>query len=437
MTEIRIDAAQDSPQVSIIIACYNAAGFIGETLTSVLAQSLRDIEVIVADDASTDSSPELVRRFAEADDRVLFLEADRNGGPAAARNRAFARARGKWIAVVDSDDLLHPQRLEQLVGIARKRNADIIADDLLFFPLSRSDGVQTLFGTARYRVPEFVSGEYLIRTEASGSGLPKLGYLKPIFRRDLIRNIRYNEALKVGEDFDFLMRLLFSGARLTLCDAPLYFYRRHGGSISHRLSEAKVQAMIDAHVAFCATMPTVSPLARLALDARLNLLEQKASFERLVSAMKRRNAGIAMREVARHPGNISRLLRSARERFARRDKATDAAPMRELTLLTSHSSDAAIIQRAASLVDFSGPAKTIVVPPAAKDGADPQYARHIVQSIRAQAQGNGPLVAYGNDGFHAACFIPERQFTALLRVEGEDDGLAVETAKRLGIACLE
>ena len=96
------------PLVSIVMANYNGLRYIEAALQSALAQSLRNIEVIVADDASTDGSADLVAAIASTDARVRLLRAPVNGGSGVARNLCLDAARGRWIAVMDSDDLMHP-----------------------------------------------------------------------------------------------------------------------------------------------------------------------------------------------------------------------------------------------------------------------------------------------------------------------------------------
>lgn len=99
------------PVVSVVIPAYNAAGTLDRALDSVAAQSLRDIEIIVVDDGSTDDTPVILRRHAVADPRIRILT-QANGGVARARNAAIAVARSGWIATIDADDLWHPRKLE-------------------------------------------------------------------------------------------------------------------------------------------------------------------------------------------------------------------------------------------------------------------------------------------------------------------------------------
>ncbi|HYC03122.1 MAG TPA: glycosyltransferase family 2 protein [Azospirillaceae bacterium] len=101
--------------VSVVVPAYNAAPFIQEAVESALAQSHRDLEVIVVDDGSTDETVAIVRRLVARDARVRLIR-QRNGGVAAARNRAILEARGTYVAPLDADDFWHPDKLRLQVA---------------------------------------------------------------------------------------------------------------------------------------------------------------------------------------------------------------------------------------------------------------------------------------------------------------------------------
>ena len=102
------------PTVSIIMCAYNAEAFLREAVDSILAQTLRDFELIVIDDASSDRTPELLAEYS--DPRIRVIRNPSNLGPGAARNRGLRLARGKYIAVQDADDASVPNRLAQQVA---------------------------------------------------------------------------------------------------------------------------------------------------------------------------------------------------------------------------------------------------------------------------------------------------------------------------------
>lgn len=99
--------------VSIITPAYKEAGYIGETIQSVLDQTYPHWELIITDDKSPDNTVEVVRQWCARDSRIHLVEAEKNGGPAQARNASLSHAKGRWIAFLDSDDMWLPEKLEK------------------------------------------------------------------------------------------------------------------------------------------------------------------------------------------------------------------------------------------------------------------------------------------------------------------------------------
>lgn len=102
--------------VSIVTPSYNSERFIAEAVSSVLAQTYLNWELIIVDDCSSDSSVDVVRSLAGSDSRVRIIRQDKNSGPAMARNKGIELARGRFIAFLDSDDNWYPEKLERQVG---------------------------------------------------------------------------------------------------------------------------------------------------------------------------------------------------------------------------------------------------------------------------------------------------------------------------------
>ena len=115
--------------MSVIIPAWNARAFLKQAIDSALQQQNLELEVIVADDHSLDSLDDLVESYG--DRRVTYLRLPENRGPGGARNAALDKALGRWIAVLDADDLFKAGRLEALIKIAEAKGADIAADDLV------------------------------------------------------------------------------------------------------------------------------------------------------------------------------------------------------------------------------------------------------------------------------------------------------------------
>ena len=307
----------DRPLVSVIMANWQGERFISDAIASVLGQSMGNLAILVADDASTDRSTALVQEMADRDSRVHLLATKVNGGPSAARNRALAAARGEWIAVMDSDDVLHPRRLELLLETARRHDADIVADDMAAFGDGPGLGGWTLLGVLGLRDVMSVSPAYFVDCSGTDRRLPQLGYLKPLIRRSALAEIRYDPRIRVGEDYDLYLRLLLQGVRFCILPLPLYLYRRHASSLSHRLSVKVLEPLLAAHNELVRSRPTDPELGR-ALAQRSRMLERSLRYERLVAAIKARAVGPSAGLVLRDPLLLRLLARSLTERWTRR-----------------------------------------------------------------------------------------------------------------------
>ncbi|OKH40170.1 family 2 glycosyl transferase [[Phormidium ambiguum] IAM M-71] len=106
----------DLPLISVIIPAYNAEAFIAETLHSVLSQTYPNIEILVVDDGSQDSTPNIVELFAEKNPHIILLRQS-NKGVAAARNLAIEKSKGEYIAPIDADDIWFPEKLEKQMQV--------------------------------------------------------------------------------------------------------------------------------------------------------------------------------------------------------------------------------------------------------------------------------------------------------------------------------
>jgi succinoglycan biosynthesis protein ExoO len=308
----------DTPIVSVIMANHNGGAYLPAALDSVLSQTVRDIEVIVSDDASTDDSVEIVRKVAARDSRVRVLTAPTNGGPGASRNRALDAARGVFVAVVDSDDLILPDRFRRMLDHANQVSVHIVADNLsLFSDATGADLGHLLPDEVADRLAE-VTPEAFLRSELPGPGHAPVGYLKPMIRRDRIGDLRYREDLRIGEDYDFLLRLLLKGLRMTVMPQFFYRYRKREGSVSHRLKPADIAAMIAAQDQLSSVAGTPPELTLLWAQRRRHL-SRELRFADLVGRLKGRDVFGALAIMLRDPPLLQNLTRAVREHVARKD----------------------------------------------------------------------------------------------------------------------
>lgn len=113
---------QDYGLVSIITPSYNCAKFVEETIQSILSQTHTNWELLFQDDCSTDNTKEIVVKYAEKDSRIKYECNAYNSGAAITRNNALRRAKGKWIAFLDSDDIWLPDKLEKQIKFMQNNN---------------------------------------------------------------------------------------------------------------------------------------------------------------------------------------------------------------------------------------------------------------------------------------------------------------------------
>ncbi len=209
------------PLVSIVIPAFNAERHIAETLGSIAAQSLRDFEVVVVDDGSTDGTVDTVFQFA---DRLpLVVHRQPNAGPAAARNRGIRAARGRYCAFLDSDDLMLPERLAaQVEVLAAQPDLGLVHTDLMTFD---DRGV---IHHSRRAFSNPCGGMVLDRL-LMDNFITTSTVMAPTSR--LVEAGLFGEGRRISEDFELWLRM---AARwpIAYVDRPLVQYRRRPGSLS-------------------------------------------------------------------------------------------------------------------------------------------------------------------------------------------------------------
>lgn len=319
------------PAASVVMASYNAARHLALAIRSVLEQTLGSLELIVVDDASTDASMAVVQSAAERDHRVRLIAQPANRGPGGARNRALEAARGRWIAVCDADDLMAPERLERLIGRAEADGADIVADNLLAFLDGRPEAGRLFLRGAAVSTPRWIGLADLIDSSRMYAARPGFGYLKPVVSAEALRRsrVRYDEALRIGEDYDFLLRLLAAGLALRFEPEALYGYRRGAPSTSQVLRREHIEAMLEADARFLAEFPDMPPSVLRAQARRRASLETALVYDEVISSLKRRDFRAATARVLPNPAvwPLFAMPIAARARRLRRPSRSPSAAL--------------------------------------------------------------------------------------------------------------
>ncbi|KMS50864.1 glycosyl transferase [Novosphingobium barchaimii LL02] len=306
-----------APLVSILMVARNAALFIDAAIVSAREQSLTDIEIVVVDDGSSDCTAQHVRAHVATDSRVRLLEGPRRG-LSAVRNTSLKAARGHFAAILDSDDILHPRHLEWLMAGRVRGGAEILATNMVEFQEEGSRLTTRIFaeGPLWNDARPIEAEEYVERGMIGGKGaLP--GYLKPLFDLSFLRanGVGYDERLRIGEDFDLVLRAMLAGARYLYLPEPTYYYRRHVASTSHRLSRADLEGLLRAAQAYpCETDGTLAAK----VQARRENLEGALLHLDTIAAIKDGKLIRALRLTAGHPDARRLTLSSLYEATAKR-----------------------------------------------------------------------------------------------------------------------
>lgn len=274
-------------QVTVVIPAWNASAFIGGAIASALAQTVSDIEIIVVDDGSADGTAEAALAAGGGDPRLSVLRQDSNRGPSAARNRALDAAHGVYLAILDADDRMAPDRLERLLALAEPLKPAALLEDVLVCPEPDSaiGGVRLLDLPAGCKPRSLTLKDWVLGNVMS-AGERALGYTKPLISVDFLRRrgLRYDETLRIAEDYDLILRLLAAGGGAWLAPFSGYFYWRRPGSLSKRPAVADLEALqaADDRLRAEVTLPAED---RAILSRRRRSLDDLTAFLRAREAV--------------------------------------------------------------------------------------------------------------------------------------------------------
>jgi len=233
-------------KISVIIPAYNAAVFLPACLDSILSQSLRELEVIIIDDGSSDATPAICSQYAGADARVRVVSTH-NAGVSAARNAGILRSSGEFIWFVDADDTVEPGACAALYALAVMQGADAVV-----FDFSRVEGssdswpCQSVFTGGTYEgdsivndlLARFIGFSYSgihcwLRGETGGLYVENPALWRTLLRGDVIRDsgLLFDPSLRVGEDTIFLSLFLSYASRVIVTHSLMYRQLLHSASV--------------------------------------------------------------------------------------------------------------------------------------------------------------------------------------------------------------
>lgn len=208
--------------ISVVMPAFNAAPYIGAAIKSILDQSYRNIELIIINDGSSDSTNEVIQEYVVRDQRITYVSRE-NRGVAHTRNEAVALARGDWIALMDADDISHPERLREQWQYIHSNHLDACSTWI------------ELFGFGGRRVKSYS----ILRNEISLEALfgCPIAHATLLARRDIFERFPYITAWENAEDYEFLERAISGNINIQCLAKILYFYRQHPRQTSSAASK--------------------------------------------------------------------------------------------------------------------------------------------------------------------------------------------------------
>jgi succinoglycan biosynthesis protein ExoO len=324
----RVNAARHWCRVSVLIPLYNSASSIERAVGSALRQSLRDIEVIVADDASGDHGAELVAAMAQDDARLRLLRLPENRGKPYAMNVMAQQASGEWLAVLDADDAFHPTRLEYLLERAGKAGVAMVADNIRYIDAGIDDPTRRCVrtGFAPGGKDRILSLGDLLRAADSFADFD-YGILKPVIRRDFVaaHALAYDETTRLAEDFFYLLAFFVAGGRALLCSEPLYDWTMPFGAVSRQWTTTGAGAWrYDYRPTIAANDRAIAAMSARGLDHVVAMLRRRGrQYRAMVPYIEAQRLaasgrpGAAASTVLRHPVAWPLLARRVASRAAR------------------------------------------------------------------------------------------------------------------------
>lgn len=304
------------PAISVIIPVYRVERYLDACVASVVAQTFRDLEIVLVDDGSPDDCPALCEAWARKDPRIRVVHRE-NGGLSAARNSGLAVATGQFVTFLDADDTLEPDTLRQAWEAQQAHNAEMVIINLVYVdendqPLGKPD-----FNIFRDEVLDedgvwqryFALGEQKVYYAIACSKLIKA---------DLFRELRFREGKRYEDQF--LMPHLLHQCHTIVCLAyPGYRYIQHSGSIMAQGSSRNYLDRSEFLLEWCDYFADKGDMLRaegLLNDAIQNLSE-KYRFDLSTAAQQQRyrtacrGCAAAYGRLARRTGQKSMWLRAA------------------------------------------------------------------------------------------------------------------------------
>ena len=245
-------------KVSVIVPIYNAERYLKKCIDSILNQSLKEIEVILINDGSTDGSIKIIEEYSKNDSRVVILNL-KNGGPGKARNEGIKIAKGEYLSFVDSDDYIEREFLEKLYKTATHNKVQMVMTN--YKDINMFDGVKSIINhTLECGI---VYNEERIKNEII-STFTKVGnygffnLCNKLYLREYILSLGFliDETRDHGEDWLFNIKVFLNLNSFIALNEPLYNYiHSNGNSLMTKYRENQFELYLDGRMKILSLLP--------------------------------------------------------------------------------------------------------------------------------------------------------------------------------------
>ena len=221
-------------KISVIVPVYNVEKYLNATIESIVNQTYKNLELILVDDGSTDSSPKICDNWAEKDSRIKVIHKT-NGGVSSARNAGLNIAAGDYIAFVDGDDYIDPDMYEVMLSHIIQYDADAASCGMV---RENENAPDEEWGSADAEI-EIVDNIELLKRVGQASGILPVHVGNKLFSKNSIGNIRFDTHFKYAEDVLFNYYVSKNINKMVSQNAARYHYINNNSSASHKTFDAQ------------------------------------------------------------------------------------------------------------------------------------------------------------------------------------------------------
>lgn len=273
-------------KVSVIMPTYNSEKTIKKSIESVLNQTYRNLEIIIINDGSTDSTEKIIKEYSKIDSRIIYIYQE-NGGVSSARNTGLNRTTGEYIAFIDADDLYDENMVEILVNYAKDYDSDIVSCSYIKIHGTAKIPEKTFLNEGFYNKSKLINFVYpkIIMDENLMNTIP-LNIVTKIFKRNIIDmyKIRFNTQLSYGEDLLFCKEfLLYANSFYYLPKKILYKYVNTSSSATNTFINDNKESLLTT---LNSQNVLVKNFSEYKLDNQIAYFQFKIAVSRIVNIIK-------------------------------------------------------------------------------------------------------------------------------------------------------